>query len=103
MGWNIPYLNPADVKGFRRPQKKKKKKKLGHISPRQMGIIYPSPRAVMWSAGTTGGGGFFLRRSEAKTERGKKGLSTLNTETAIDPRETTGVRKAWKGTERHNK
>lgn len=48
----------------------------------------------MWSAGTTGGGGFFLRRSEAKTERGKKGLSTLNTETAIDPRETNGVRKA---------
>ena len=57
-----------------------------------MGIIYPSPPAVVWSAGTTGGGGFFF--FFFFSDDPKKGLNTLSAETAIDPRETTGVRKA---------
>lgn len=68
MGWNIPYLNPADVKGFRGPQK------LGHISP-QMGIIYPSQKAAKTEAvsrrpaGTTGGGGMGFSDKPKQTVR----------------------------------
>lgn len=99
MGWNIPYLNPADVKGFRRPQKKKKRKKKtrAHFrtngnntpiserrrEPKQFcGGLLGQPVEVEWFSLTN--------RSKPR----EKGLSTLNSRSCYrSPRHPRGWEK----------
>lgn len=130
MGWSIPYLNPADVKGgqagVRRPQSeikrilKKRKKKLGHPPPNSSftdaGIINRCERGEETKAGfqagpagTAAGGEMGLSGKEKRERERERGVLTPST---IDPRDAPiptpsggvgGGGKSVKGHRRANK